>query len=143
MVSGRPIGATEPDIPKVNCSGKKSGQGIPIPIKSGCGFKTLLDSAIYAANLLKGKVAGDLNGYQQIIKALGKYNHARRGNCNNVPQYKGCPKHFDQEDHPYALNLFDKRHTTMYLIKCSSGCPKPDKRAGSFTAAQIALSIVK
>lgn len=145
LASGGTIGTRE--LAPTYCSGKyKGGVGDPVPIGSGCGFKTLLDSAVWAARHLKMKAAGDLNGYQNIVAALAKYNGTGNQNCGKTP-YKSCPPKFKYEDHNYVLSKFDKRHETMYIVYCGDGIkcnpPSKDKRGGAFTVAQIVLALGK
>lgn len=146
LVSGRLIGAREPDIPRSACSSARQGQGIPIPIAGGCGFRTLLDSAIYAANDLKRMAHGDLNGYKQMVMAAGYYNGKGNRNCGRTP-YKSCPPYFANEDHNYALNEYDQRHNPMYIVYCADHVrchpPKTDARPGALTVAKIVAGLGK
>lgn len=122
LVSGRRIGAVEPDIaPNRNgdsCSSARSGPGIPVPIGGGCGFTTLLDSAIYAGNHLKQKIGAAPQNFVDLVKALGRYNGTGNSNCDKSP-YSNCPPAFESDDHPYPMNYFDSKHDTMYIIYCA------------------------
>ncbi|RJQ24460.1 hypothetical protein C4577_07815 [Candidatus Parcubacteria bacterium] len=122
LVSGRQIGNVEPDIPKGACDGQVNGPGIPIPISGGCGFKSLLDSAIYAGFHLVGKIGRKPQSFQDITTALSRYNGGGNGNCGEDVPYSNsldnCPPLFFGEDDPYALSYFDTKHDNMYLIYC-------------------------
>ncbi|MEK7155013.1 MAG: hypothetical protein AAB697_02700, partial [Patescibacteria group bacterium] len=147
LVSGRPIGGPEPDVSF--CDNQRGVPGKPFTLPGGgCGFASLLDTAIYAGNHLKGKVGGNLSNYQSAITALSRYNGG--GNANCQPPYKAgdgktyklsyssCPRLFEGEDDPYATNWLDLRHDKMSLIFCAdhTRCPpKPFLRDGSFTVA--------
>ncbi|MBI1863564.1 hypothetical protein HYS00_05610, partial [Candidatus Microgenomates bacterium] len=112
VVSGRGLGDNEPDVVAgIGCSTDDVGPGKPIVRpEGGCMFDTLLNTAIYGGNLLKGKVDGNLNTIENIIKALSRYNGGGNHNCGagreGVP-YTGCPALCEGEDEPYPMNKFD------------------------------------
>jgi len=124
LVSGREIGANEPDIVRAGgCSSGRTGPGIPTPLPSGgCGFSTLLDSAIYAGNHLKGKIGKVPETFEEIVKAFSRYNGGGNRNCERTP-YTNCPRQFYGEDDPYAMNYFDAKHEAMYLVYCADSTP--------------------
>ena len=120
LVSGRLIGTNEPDIVRGGgCSSGRSGPGIPIPLATGgCGFNTLLDSAIYAGNHLKGKIGKIPSNFQELAKAFSRYSGGGNSNCGSTP-YTYCPELFEGEDDAYVINMFDQKHETMYLVYCA------------------------
>lgn len=128
LVSGRAIGSNEPDVVAgEGCSSAVSGPGVPYPIAGGgCAFRSLIDTAIYAARHLQGKIGKNPENYQELVTALGRYNGLGNRNCGKTP-YSGCPPYFESEDHIYPVNWLDGRHDTMYLIYCADGrtCPTP------------------
>ncbi len=140
IVSGRIIGANEPDVTEgPGCSvsapiGAEDGQ--PEVSGSQCVFSSLADSGIYAGNLLKRKVPGDINNFESLVEALSNYNGGGNSNCDKTP-YKGCPRHFYGEDDTYVMNLFDNRHVPMYVVYCGDGTkcnpPVEDGRPGTAT----------
>jgi len=141
LVSGRAIGANEPDIGK-NCSTGRTGPGIPIVLPDGgCGFASLLDSAIYAGNHLKGKIGKTPENFEELVKAFGRYNGTGNANCGKVPAYTNCPPLFESEDHIYPMNWFDQRHDLMYVIYCADRVkcnpPRPYLRSGGMTVLRI------
>jgi hypothetical protein len=123
LVSGREIGTPEPDA-------------------GGQVFSTLLETAIYAGEHLKGKVGGSLTSAQIAITALSRYNGGGNSNCQAgypypIP-YEGCPRLFEGEDDPYPTSFLDPKHDTMYLLYCAdyTACePQVFERPGSFTVA--------
>lgn len=139
LVSGREIGTNEPDVVRGGgCSSQVVGKGIPIPLEGGgCGFSSLLDSAIYAGNHLKNKIGKAPSTFQEAVTALSRYNGGGNSNCGNGVPYAGCPKEFEGEDDPYPLNYFDKKHDPMYLIYCAdlTRCDPPQvfRRPGVMT----------
>ncbi len=142
IVSGRTIGSREPDVENgPGCSvhnTKGATDGLAEKLSSGgCGFSSLADSAIYAGILLKKKVNGNLNSYEDLVKALSRYNGGGNANCGKTP-YTGCPKLFYGEDDTYVVNLFDEKHATMYVVYCADHTlcnpPKTDSRPGAATA---------
>lgn len=123
LVSGRPLGTPEPDA-------------------GGQIFNTLLETAVYAANHLKGKVGGTINNLQTLITALSRYNGGGNSNCQtNYPwpiPYPNCPRQFEGEDDPYPVNWLDQRHQTMYLLYCAdhTACePQEFLQPGALTVA--------
>ena len=126
LVSGRKLGTPEPDA-------------------GGKVFKTLLETAIYAGEHLKGKVGGSMGGSQTAITALSRYNGGGNSNCqlgypHPIP-YGGCPRLFEGEDDPYPVSFLDAKHDNMYLLYCADrlACaPQIFERPGSFT---VALSV--
>jgi hypothetical protein len=123
LVSGRPIGNPEPDA-------------------GGKVFRSLLETAVYAGEHLKGKVGGDLQDAKDAITALSRYNGGGNSNCQlgypyPIP-YGGCPRAFEGEDDPYPVSFLDPKHDTMYLLYCAdhTACaPQVFQRPGSFTVA--------
>lgn len=146
LVSGRAIGANEPDVRSCSNTG---GLGIPIPLSSGgCGFNSLLDSAVYAGNHLKAKIRGGVpQGFEDLVKALSRYNGGGNSNCDDNPPYQrrspytGCPRQFEGEDDAYVMNFFDSRHAIMYIIYCGdrTKCSTPQvfQRPGVATVIKI------
>ncbi len=140
LVSGRVLGTNEPDI-LGNCSSQYAGSGIPVPLPGGgCGFYTLLDTAIYAANHLKGKIGKNPATFPELTMALSRYNGGGNSNCGKTP-YTNCPKAFYGEDDTYVMNKFDQSHTPMYIVYCADytlcNPPVQDTRPGTATAANI------
>lgn len=146
LVSGRPIGGNEPDV--VDGPGCSSDapqgvdDGIPEPFSGGCKFASMLDSGLYGGNLLKGKVGGEINSFEILVKALSRYNGGGNSNCGKGVPYNGCPRLFEGEDDPYALNFFDAKHKPMYVIYCAdyTKCDPPveDGRPGTATVTKWA-----
>ena len=62
LVSGRKLGTPEPDA-------------------GGKVFRSLLETAKYAGDHLKGKVGGSLKDAQTAITALSRYNGGGNSNC--------------------------------------------------------------
>lgn len=140
LVGGRKIGQVEPDVPKSECSGGRSGPGIPYPASGGCAFRSLLDTAIYAGNHLKKKVSGDLSSSTQYTIALTRYNGGGNRNCGRGVPYQGpCPPPAGTDD-PYVMNHYDSPHDNMYIIYCRDHVkcnpPKKDGRPGVLTVAK-------
>ena len=134
LISGRRIGAEEPDSPNPN---SEDGS-----------YSTLLETAIAAGNEFQGKLnfaRGALGpgatDYQLLTTALSFYNGGGNSNCLSDPpssNYGQCPPLFRGEDDPYPLNFIDPRHSNMYLRclrdhDCSSSVPDP--RPGVYTVA--------
>lgn len=152
LVSGREIGTNEPDIVRGGgCSSGDTGPGKPVPVPGGCGFNTLLDSAIFAGNHLKTKLSGGKapQNFQELVEALSKYNGGGNRNCGsdrNVP-YPHCPREFFGEDDAYPMNWFDKKHEVMYLIYCGDlrQCSPPQvfQRPGVMTVIRGVLDYDK
>lgn len=141
LVSGRTIGVVEPDVPSSTCSSQRIETGKPIPVGNGCGFASLLDSAIYAGNHLKGKIGSKVpETSEELIKALSRYNGGGNANCGKTP-YANCPKKFYGEDDSYVMNLFDEKHTPMYVVYCADftlcNPPRKDSRPGVATAIRF------
>ncbi|CAN5170651.1 hypothetical protein BH09PAT2_BH09PAT2_00300 [soil metagenome] len=139
-VSGRAIGANEPDI-RGNCTAADSGLGKPNPLAGGgCGFTNLLDSCVYGANHLIGKIGKAPSNLQELAKALGRYNGTGNANCGKTP-FTGCPAQFEGYDHIYPFSKFDDTHQNMYLVYCADGVvcnpPRPFTRIGVLTVASI------
>lgn len=146
LVSGRPIGGLEPDVPRGSCSSQQRGPGIPIPVAGGCGFPTFLDTAIYAGNHLKGKIGKTPQTFAELTMALSRYNGGGNSNCGKTP-YQSCPKLHYGEDDTYVMNLFDARHTPMYIVYCADytlcNPAVKDSRPGTATAARIAAGLTQ
>ncbi len=122
MVSGRIIGANEPDLHGA-CSSQDIGRGKPIPLPGGgCGFSNWIDSGIYGARLLIKKIGKVPSNVQELTLALSNYNGGGNRNCGKTP-YPNCPPAFPREDDMYVWNKFDARHTPMYLIYCADYTP--------------------
>jgi len=142
LISGRIIGTNEPDIVRGGgCSSGRSGPGIPIPLTSGgCGFNTLLDSAIYAGNHIKGKIGKIPSNFQELAKAFSRYSGGGNSNCGSTP-YPYCPELFEGEDDAYVINMFDQKHETMYLVYCAdlAKCNPPRKHLRPGVATIIRL----
>lgn len=131
LTSGRPIGAFEPDVPIRSCQNSSNELGKPIQVGGGCGFRSLLDTAVYAGNHLKGKIGDQLpENFQQAVKALSRYNGGGNSNCGKTP-YIGCPKEFEGEDDIYPMSKFSKKHEIMYLVYCAdlTRCNPPQQYA--------------
>jgi len=142
LVSGRTIGTNEPDIVRGGgCSSKISGPGIPVPLPAGgCGFYSLLDSAIYAGNHIKGKIGKIPANFQELAKAFSRYNGGGNSNCGSTP-YPYCPELFEGEDDAYVVNMLDNKHETMYLVYCAdlTKCnpPRIYSRPGAATIIRL------
>ncbi|MBI4039476.1 hypothetical protein HY388_01450 [Candidatus Daviesbacteria bacterium] len=132
LVSGRTIGTPEPDVRACAESGR-GRPGHPVPIAGGCGFESLLDSAIYAGNHLIGKIGGVPKNFPELVTALSRYNGG--GNRNNK-----TGELFEGESDPYAMNFFDEAHRQMFLLYCGDftlcAPPRPFTRDGAATAAK-------
>ncbi len=123
LVSGRRIGTPEPDA-------------------GGRVFSSLLETAKYAGEHLKGKVGGNIDDVETAITALSRYNGGGNSNCQlgypyPIP-YGGCPRAFEGEDDPYPTSFIDSKHDSMYLLYCAdhTACaPQIFERPGSFTIA--------
>jgi len=149
LISGRKIGNNEPDVvANGGCSAGDRGPGKPRPGRGGCYFNTLLDSALFAGNILKRSV-GSRNPQEVAVlgEVFARYNGLGNRNCgssgNGYPEvpYSGCPPTHLGEDHPYAYNKYDARHSTMYTIYCedgkrfTKGCPRVDANPGALLVA--------
>jgi len=142
LVSGRKIGENEPDIVRGGgCSSGSSGPGIPFPLPGGgCGFKTLLDTAIFAGNHFKGKIGKAPSNFEELAKAFSRYNGGGNSNCGKTP-YTSCPRLFEGEDDPYVVSMFDTKHESMYLVYCAdlTKCnpPRTYGRPGAATIIRL------
>nr|MBP9691541.1 hypothetical protein [Candidatus Woesebacteria bacterium] len=140
-VSGRTIGINEPDL-YGNCS-SSGGEGQPVSIAGGCGFRSLLDSCIYGANHLKGKIGGLVpTSIEDLAKSLGRYNGLGNANCGRVnASMPYCPAKYEGYDHIYPMSKYDSIHQTMYLVYCAdyTKCnpPKVWERIGVLAITQI------
>jgi len=145
LVSGRKIGENEPDIVRSGgCSSGSSGPGIPFPLPGGgCGFKTLLDTAIYAGNHFKGKIGKAPSSFEELAKAFSRYNGGGNSNCGKTP-YTSCPRLFEGEDDPYVVSMFDKKYEGMYLVYCAdrTKCtpPRAYERPGAATIIRLMVN---
>lgn len=125
LISGRAIGAVEPDIGNA-CSALDNGPGKPYPISGGgCGFRTLVDSAIDAGRILKGKLLGKVpSTMAEAVLALARYNGEGNANCGSTP-FPYCPPQFHLPfrdwDHIHPMNYFDEYHERMYVVYCADG----------------------
>lgn len=142
-VSGRQLGVNEPDL-YGNCS-SGGGEGRPVPVAGGCGFRNLVDSCIYGGNHLKGKIQGRIpRTLQELAYALGRYNGLGNRNCGKTP-YAHCPPSFDNDDHIYPMSKFDRKHETMYLVYCAdyTTCnpPRIFQRIGALSVARILTNL--
>lgn len=135
----------------LKCTSQDRGPGIPIPIGGGCGFATVLDSAIWAARHFVGK-NGVPQSLQQLVYAYGLYNGTGNNACSGdyvyyvSDKYTWCPEKFKGEAHPYGMNymgaLFSEyKDYKWYVLFCYDGklCPKPLKEYTKPNAAMIAL----
>lgn len=144
LVSGRTIGAIEPDVPTTSCP-SSNPQGVADGKaelgSGGCKFSSLADTAIYAGNHLIGKIGHVPQSFQDLVTAVSRYNGGGNRNCGRgslAPGYKGqCPPPFFGHDDDYAMNLFDAAHDPMYIIYCADHtlCSSPhlDQRPGVVT----------
>lgn len=144
-VSGRGIGANEPDL-HGNCS-SAGGEGKPVPLSGGgCGFKSLLDTCIYGANHLKGKIGKVPENIEELAKALGRYNGQGNANCGRVQATMPyCPPKYENYDHIYPFSKLDKIHERMYLVYCAdyTKCnpAKEFSGLGALTVAKILIDL--
>lgn len=148
VISGTPIGQVEPDLAGQCKSTDKPGNGTPVPVGGGCGFlpanslSGLEDSARWAVKILKDKLGGHLPGsYEELAKALSRYNGTGNTNCGRVSAYSYCPPSFEGDDSPYALNFFDDpKHAVMYQVYCDRGIKcnpiRQDPNTGALTDAR-------
>ncbi len=151
LVSGRVIGEIEPDVGNI-CTTQSAGKAkFTIPIGSGCGFSSLLNSALYAAEHFKEKMSYAKNiarsgagEFELISAAFALYNGPGNTQCiGNTPKpetgglYTGCGPKFLFDDHLYPFACFDERHATMYVIYCEDGrkctSPTPYQNIGAMT----------
>lgn len=141
LVSGRIIGTVEPDV-HGNCSSQNNGIGLPVPMAGGCGFRNLLDTAIYAGNHLKGKIGKVPVSIQEMAAATSRYNGGGNSNCGRVnAQMPYCPRLYEGYDDIYPFSKYDTIHQKMYLVYCAdyTKCnpPKEFTRFGVLTIANI------
>lgn len=145
LVSGRTIGSNEPDIGG-NCSSQYTGMGVPKPVPGGCGFDSLLSSAVYAGKHLKSKIGKVPSNFQELAKALSYYNGGGNSNCGKTP-YNKCPRKYIGEDDTYVMNFFDSAHIPMYIVYCADHTlcnpAVQDSRPGTATAATALFNIVQ
>ena len=124
LVSGRPLGTPEPD----------AGNQV---------FKTLLDTALYAGEHLKGKVGGNIKDVKTLITALSRYNGGGNSQCQPdygypIPYSGTCPPDFEGEDDLYPMSWLDDGHSSMYLLYCDDNLacePTPYEAPGALTFA--------
>jgi surface antigen len=151
LVSGRIIGDIEPDIGKVCITRVSAKAKYAVPVETGCGFDSLLNSALYAAEHFKEKMSYAKNiarpgasDFELISAAFALYNGPGNTQCiGNTPKpetgglYTGCAPKFLFEDHLYPFACFDERHAKMYTIYCGDGrkCATltPYKNIGAIT----------
>jgi len=150
LVSGRPLNTYEPDIPVKLCNKISPGPADPIRIGAGCGFDTLIRSAVYGGELLKEKIGKVPETFQEAVTALSKYNGGGNRNCyltgdvrNPRTIYQHCPREFEGEDDIYPMSQFDQKHSIMYKVYCGDGtpCATPElyKRLGIMTIVRALL----
>ena len=141
LVSGRIIGDVEEDIEMICLDQSSIKARYSVPIKAGCGFDSLLNSALYAAEHFKEKMSYARNitrsgasEFELISAAFALYNGPGNTQCiGNTPKletgglYTGCGPKFLFEDHLYPFACFDERHAEMYVIYCEDGrkCTSP------------------
>jgi lysozyme family protein len=136
LVSGRPIGNHEPDVMgNDGCSTQYSR----LTENGNCVFDSLLNTALYAANLLKIKNGGSFpDNYQDLVKMLSSYNGGGNANCKYSTPYQYCPPEFSREDDSYPMNLLDAKHEVMYVVFCADYTlcypPVRDQRTGALSA---------
>ncbi len=149
LASGRKIGDWEPDIHESECEGKYA-PGKPIILsrdengKAKCGFKSVLDSAIYAGNHLKEKAKKrgvDLTTFEGLVNVLSDFNGG--GNRNSAwPSDKFGPEKFRGESDPYVMNFWGEKWTGMNIHFCKDYVKSPDGcavdgRPGVLTTARL------
>ena len=135
----------------LKCTSQDTGPGIPIPIGSGCGFATVLDSAIWAARHFVGRNSVP-QSLQQLVDAYGLYNGIGNNACGDYnyyisDKYHWCPEKFKGEAHPYGMNymgaLFSEyKDYQWFVLFCHDGrlCAKNEIKAYTRpNAAMIAL----
>ncbi len=93
-----------------------------------------------------GLLRHPIGNTEQLITAISNFNGGGNSNCQvgfpggTIP-YGGCPRKFQGEDDPYAMNLVDGKHSNMFLLYCGdfAACipPKPygNDRPGVFPVA--------
>lgn len=139
-VSGQIIGKNEVDL-RGNCTQADTGIGKPNPLPGGgCGFTNLLDSCVYGANHLIGKIGKIPQTREEFAKALGRYNGTGNANCGKT-LFAHCPAPYEGYDHIHPMNKYDDEHKTMYLVYCDNGvrCKDPIvfPGLGALTVASI------
>lgn len=124
------------------CSAANGG-----PVGEQGGFEATVRSA---AN---GLLRHTIDTTSELITAISNFNGGGNSNCQvgfpggNIP-YGGCPRKFQGEDDPYAVNMLSARHQNMYLLYCgdSTPCipPKPyGQRPGVFPTALVVHEYLK
>lgn len=125
------------------CSGANGGA-----VGEQGGFEATVRSA--ANGLLRHPIGNT----EQLITAISNFNGGGNSNCQQgfvggtIP-YGGCPRLFQGEDDPYAMNLVDGKHSNMYLLYCGdfAACipPKPygNDRPGVFPVALVIHEYLK
>lgn len=162
LVSGRPLGSDEPDISGYSekhperCPESNRGiVGAPVPVTGGCGFDTLLNSAIFAGRRLTGKIGKVPENFEELVRAFSRYNgggnrNCRRAELGNLPFCRPEPPATEipeGTDDPYAMNFFDDLHHPMYLLYCDdlTPCSQPveftvDGAASAFKEIYLRLN---
>lgn len=142
FISGRLIGDIETDVRDAALCTSHGGNFVG----NGCIFSNLQDTANYAGDLIKDKIAA-LTGqrrapsnFAEMIGAMSYYNGGGNANCGKSVSYTSpCPPPIGIDD-PYAMSHFDSEHASMYLIYCADFtlCNPPQlfSRDGAATAAK-------
>jgi hypothetical protein len=124
------------------CSAANGG-----PVGEQGGFEATVRSA---AN---GLLRHTIDTTPELITAISNFNGGGNSNCQagfpggTIP-YGGCPRKFQGEDDPYAMNMVDSKHQNMYLLYCGdfTPCipPKPyGERPGVFPTALVVHEYLK
>ncbi|MBP9702200.1 hypothetical protein KBD69_00790 [Candidatus Woesebacteria bacterium] len=124
------------------CSAANGG-----PVGEQGGFEATVRSA---AN---GLLRHTIDTTPELITAISNFNGGGNSNCQigfpggTIP-YGGCPRKFQGEDDPYAMNMVDGTHQSMYLLYCGdfTPCipPKPyGQRPGVFPTALVVHEYLK
>lgn len=106
-----------------------------------------------ARSAANGLLRHTIDTTKELITAISNFNGGGNSNCQTgfpapIP-YNNCPRQFQGEDDPYAMNLVDSRHTNMYLLYCGdfTPClpPKPygNDRPGVFPVALVVHEYLK
>lgn len=143
FISGRELGTVETDVPPTASACTAYGGTIAA---GGCIFSSLSDTAIYAGDHIKDKVAALTGAWRppqnfgELVGAMSLYNGGGNANCGEPVPYTGpCPPPVGIDD-PYAVNYFDDLHDQMYLIFCAdlTRCDPPQlfTRYGAATVAK-------
>ncbi len=143
FISGTTLGSPEPQVPPTAASCTAYGGTIT---DTGCVFNRLEDTAYYAGDHIKDKMAALVgswrppNNFNEMIGAMSLYNGGGNANCGTGVPYTGpCPPPTGIDD-IYAVSHFDSAHATMYLVYCSDYtlCDPPElfTRDGAATAAK-------